>query len=453
MAERGKHNITLIGAGPAGSLLAIYLARRGFAVKIFERRPDMRKVQISAGRSINLAISTRGIHALREAGLIDEVMKVAVPMRGRIMHAVDDSLTFQPYGKDETEVIYAISRSHLNLTLLNGAEKYKGVELHFNQRCTGMDFRTGEIELQDEGSDARRKVPTHTVIGTDGSASAIRMEMIRVGRFNLSQEYLEHGYKELTIPAGPNGEYLLEKNALHIWPRRTYMLIALPNVDGSFACIFFFPFEGEHSFASLDSEQKVLDFFQAQFPDAVPLMPDLLENYFTNPTGSMVTIKCRPWRVEDKAVLLGDAAHAIVPFFGQGVNCAFEDCTYFDLCVERFGDDWLKVFQGFEAMRKENTDAIADLALENFIEMRDSVADPRFLLKKKVERALEERFPESFIPKYSMVTFHRVPYTTALSRGLIQNEILEELCEGIENPSQLDWALAEEMIRERLGRL
>jgi len=451
MLRNTSNKITLIGAGPAGSLLAIYLAQRDFHVEIYERRPDMRKTPISAGRSINLAISTRGIHALREAGVLDAIMKIAVPMKGRMMHAITGELTFQRYGKDDTEVIYAVLRSELSMALMNEAEKHPNVKIHFNERCTGMDFKTGEIELQDDDIiGPTQKVPTAVVIGTDGSASAIRMDMLKSGLFNFSQQYLEHGYKELTIPAGANGEYKIEKNALHIWPRKTYMLIALPNIDGSFACIFFFPFAGEPSFASLGSEEKVLDFFAAQFPDVVPLMPNLLENYFSNPIGAMVTIKCAPWHIDDKALLLGDAAHAIVPFFGQGVNCAFESCAYLAECIDKHENDWSKVFTEFENLRKVNTDAIAELALENFIEMRDHVADPKFLFKKKVEQALQQKYPALFIPKYSMVTFHRLPYSTALSRGKIQDRILAELCGTIDRIEDLDWKKAEGLIKKEL---
>jgi kynurenine 3-monooxygenase len=451
MKRNLRDKITLIGAGPAGSLLAIYLARRGFRVEIYERRPDMRKVRISAGRSINLAISTRGIHALKDAGLWESILKIAVPMKGRMMHSTTGELTFQPYGKDESEVIYAISRGELNMALMSAAEKHDGVKIHFNRRCAGTSFKTGELRLRNELTGQESKIQAKTVVGTDGSASAIRMAMLKTLRkFNFSQQYLEHGYKELTIPPGPNGEHLLEKNALHIWPRHTYMLIALPNIDGSFACIFFFPYEGENSFASLDTEQKVMNFFKTQFPDVVPLMPDLLENYFSNPTGSMVTIKCDPWHVGDKALLLGDAAHAIVPFFGQGVNCAFEDCTYLDGCIEHYGVAWQKVFKEFEKRRKINTDAIADLALENFIEMRDLVADPKFLLKKKTELALERKYPDVFIPKYAMVTFHRIPYSVALTKGKIQDRILAELCESIDRVEELDWEKAERLIRKEL---
>jgi len=445
--------ITLIGAGPAGSLLSLFLAQQGFEVDIFERRPDMRKVQISAGRSINLAISTRGIHALRQAGLWESILEIAVPMKGRMIHSRTGELTFQPYGQDETEVIYAILRAELNKALLTHAEQKAFVTIHFNQRCLGMDFKRGEVRLREEQTDKERTIHATTVIGTDGAASAIRTDMLKVGRFNYSQQYLEHGYKELTIPPGPGGTHLLERNALHIWPRRTYMLIALPNVDGSFACIFFFPYDGPESFASLNTEEKVLTFFQKQFSDVVPLMPDLTEEFFTNPTGSMVTIHCHPWHVEDKALLLGDAAHAIVPFFGQGVNCAFEDCTYLAELIDQYGDDWQTIFPAFEKLRKINTDAIAEMALENFIEMRDRVADPRFLLQKRVELALERKYPTIFVPKYSMVTFHRLPYAVALSRGRIQDRILAELCEGIERVEELDWKKAERIIAEELTPL
>jgi kynurenine 3-monooxygenase len=449
MSQR-ENKITLIGAGLAGSLLSIHLARRGFQVEVYERRPDMRKTKISAGRSINLALSVRGIHALNDVGLHEDIMRIAIPMKGRMIHALDGALAFQPYGRLEHEVIHAVSRAQLNICLLDAAERHDGVRIYFNQTCTGMNLKTGEVNLHNEISGEDKVIPALTVIGTDGSASAIRMEMLKTGRFNFSQQYLEHGYKELVMPAGPNGEFLLEKNALHIWPRHTYMLIALPNLDGSFTCTFFFPFEGEESFASLNTEEKVLSFFQKQFPDAVPLMPTLVEDFFTNPTGAMVTIKCNPWYVEDKVVLLGDAAHAIVPFFGQGMNCAFEDCTYLDACIEKHGDDWKKVFEEYEELRKINTDAIADMALENFIEMRDHTADPKFLLKKKVERALEEKFPEVFIPKYSMVSFHRIPYSVALARGIVQDKILAELCSSINDGKEVDWTKVGSLIRKEL---
>lgn len=448
-----ENKITLVGAGLAGSLLSIYLAKRGVQVDIYERRPDMRQVKIRAGRSINMALSVRGIHALREVGLRETIMQKTIPMKGRVMHSLEGELSFHPYGKDDSEVIYSISRGLLNMTLMDEAEKHEGVTLYFNKKCTGLNFRTGELNIRDESTNSDLNISVNTVIGTDGSASAIRMDMLRRGRFNLSQQYIEHGYKELTIPPGPGGQFLLEKNALHIWPRGSYMLIALPNLDGSFTCTLFFPFEGENSFQSLSNEKKVLDFFQTQFPDAVPLMPTLLQDFFANPTGALVTIKCHPWYVDDKVALLGDAAHAIVPFFGQGMNCAFEDCTYLDKCIEEYGTDWKTVFHEYEKLRRINTSAIQDMALENFVEMRDRVADTRFLLKKEVELALEKRYPNKFIPRYSMVSFHRVPYSVALSRGVIQERILNELCHAIHRVEELDWQKADTLIKTNLQNI
>jgi kynurenine 3-monooxygenase len=447
-----KPKITLIGSGLAGPLLAIELKKRGYPVQLFERRPDMRRVAISAGRSINLALSTRGIHALRQAGLWEEMQKIIIPMKGRMMHSVAGELTFQRYGKDDTEVINSISRAELNIALMNAAER-RGVQIDFNQRCTGYDPRTGKVHLRDEQSQIERELETDVVIATDGSASAIRTGMLHMPRFNFSQQYLDYGYKELTIPAGPNGGHQLEPNALHIWPRGSFMLIALPNIDGTFACIFFLPFEGENSFAALDTEQKVHGFFKRQFPDALRLMPHLAENYSANPVGAMVTIKCSPWHQDGRALLLGDAAHAIVPFFGQGLNCAFEDVTCLLDLLDLRGPDWPTLFREFESARKENTDAIADLAVENFVEMRDRVADPHFLFKKKVELALEAKYPKLFIPKYAMVTFHRLPYSLAAARGRVQDRMLTELCGGISRIEDLDWTRADALVHRELTPL
>src|SRR5580692_12962661 len=338
--------ITLIGAGLNGPLLAVLLMQRGFAVEIFERRSDMRRVQISAGRSINLALSTRGIHALQQAGLWEEVQSIIIPMRGRMMHSVAEELTFQPYGKNETEVINSISRAELNIALINAAEEH-GATIRFNRRCTGYDVKTSEIRVRDEATGEETPLEAGIVIGCDGSASSIRAEMLRLSRFNFSQQYLDYGYKELTIPAGLRGEHLLETNALHIWPRGNHMLIALPNIDGTFACILFLPFEGANGFDSLKTQEQVAQLFESRFPDVAQLMPQLSENYFANPTGAMVTVKCSPWHVEGRALLLGDAAHAIVPFFGQGLNCGFEDCTYLMELLDRHDADWPQVFAEF----------------------------------------------------------------------------------------------------------
>jgi kynurenine 3-monooxygenase len=450
--KKDPAKITLIGAGLVGPLLAIGLVKRGLTVDIYERRPDMRRVRISAGRSINLALSVRGIHALNAAGLWDEMRKIAIPMKGRMMHSADSRLTFQPYGKDESEVIYSISRADLNIALLNAAEA-AGVKIHFQQRCTGSDPKTGNIQLREERTGRERTIDSTISIGCDGSASAIRDTMLKFHRFNFSQQFLNYGYKELTIPAGRGKKHALDANALHIWPRGHHMLIALPNIDGTFACILFLPFDGSDSFAELTTPETVTEFFQSRFPDASRLMPRLTDNFFDNPTGSMVTIKCSPWHVEGRVLLLGDAAHAIVPFFGQGINCGFEDCTSLLDLVDQHAADWPLVFADFEQARKINTDAIADMAVENFAEMRDHVADPRFLFRKKVELALENKYPRLFVPRYSMVTFHRIPYAIALERGLTQDRILNELCGSIGRVEDLDYTKADELIRSQLTPL
>jgi kynurenine 3-monooxygenase len=378
--------------------------------------------------------------------------EIIIPMKGRMMHSMTGELTFQPYGKDDTEVIHSISRAVLNIALMNVAEA-KGVSIRFQQRCTGFDVKTGIVRLRHEETAEETTVQSEVVIGCDGSASAIRTEMLKLNCFNFSQQYLDYGYKELTIPARPDGKHFLDKHALHIWPRGSYMLIALPNIDGTFACILFLPFEGADSFNKLATASDVVGFFRSRFPDALPLMPALADNFFANPTGSMVTIRCSPWHVEDRSLLLGDAAHAIVPFFGQGLNCGFEDCTCFLDILDRRGADWKLVFKEFGEARKINTDAIADMALENFIEMRDRVADPRFLLRKKVELALEAKYPQLFIPKYSMVTFHRIPYSIALARGVVQDRMLAELCGPIDHVEDLDWAKADRLIHSELTPL
>jgi kynurenine 3-monooxygenase len=441
--------VTLIGAGLTGPLLALGLVRRGFQVELYERRSDMRRVRMTAGRSINLALSTRGIHALTGAGLWEKMRQIVIPMAGRMMHSISSELTFQPYGKNAAEVIHSISRADLNIALLNAAEE-DGVKIYFQQRCVGVDLKTGKLHLRDEEKGGEHTVESDVAIACDGSASAIRAEMLKLNRFNFSQHYLDYGYKELTIPAAANGAHVMDSNALHIWPRGNYMLIALPNIDGTFACILFLPFEGVDSFATVTSPSALLEFFQTRFPDAVRLMPDLTANFFANPTGSMVTIKCAPWHVAGRTLLLGDAAHAIVPFFGQGINSGFEDCSCLLALIDEHGADWERVFAEFEKARKVNTDAIADLAVENFVEMRDRVGDPRFLFRKKVELALEAKYPQRFVPMYAMVTFHRIPYSVALNRGNTQDGILAELCDSITRVEDLNWSRADQLICSRL---
>jgi kynurenine 3-monooxygenase len=447
-----SEKVTLIGAGLNGPLLAILLMRRGFSVEIYERRPDMRRVRTSAGRSINLALSTRGIHALQQAGLWEKMRGITIPMKGRMMHSIAGELTFQPYGKNEAEVIHSISRAELNIALMNAAEE-QGATIHFHQRCIGCNFKTGEIRVRNEDTNEETNRNTEVLIGCDGAASVLRAEMLKHSHFNFSQQYLDYGYKELTIPAGVNEKPLLEPHALHIWPRGNHMLIALPNIDGTFACILFLPFEGADSFASLSSDKDLIHFFQERFPDANRLMPQLAENYVANPTGAMVTIKCSPWHMHGRILLLGDAAHAIVPFFGQGINCGFEDCSYLVELLDRLGADWTSVFAEFEKDRKVNTDAIADMAIDNFTEMRDRVADSQFLFTKKLELALEARYPKLFVPKYAMVTFHRIPYSVALARGEVQERILSEVSKGIDRVEDLDWNRTEQLIRRDLTPL
>ena len=438
-----EDNPILIGAGLAGSLLSIYLAKKGILVDIYERRPDMRKVDISAGRSINLALSARGIYALEEVGLSDQILKLAIPMKGRMIHSPKGELTYQPYGKDDTEYINSISRGQLNTILMNTAEQTENVTIHFNNRCTGMDFDTGELSIYDEIEKKEFKVKGQPIIGTDGSASAIRMDMIKKGRYDYTQEYLMHCYKELTIPPGDNDTHIIEKNALHIWPRETFMMIALPNLDGSFTCTIFLPYTGEYAFDKLDSKEKLLKFYNKHFSDAIPLMPTLVDDFFNNPTSNLVTIKCFPWHYQDKALILGDAAHAIIPFYGQGMNCAFEDCTYLNQFISKFDKDWNKIFSEFEKERKPNVDAIAELSNENFTEMRDKVANSTFLIKKQAEKILEQKYPDEFMSVYSMVSFHRVPYSIAVKKGVIQDKLLMETCEYLQSIEELN---AEEMM-------
>jgi kynurenine 3-monooxygenase len=442
--------ITIVGAGLAGALLAILLAQRGLRVEIYERRPESRQDGVSAGRSINLALSTRGLHALQQVGLADTVQRDAIVMRGRMIHPLDATVRFQPYGQNDSEVLYAITRADLNSRLLQAATAYPGVQLQYDTQCTGVDFRHRTLHLRHAVTGRDQEVPAQRIIGTDGATSVLRRAMLSTERFNFAQHYLEHGYKELTIPPGAPGQFQLEPHALHIWPRGTYMLIALPNIDGSFTCTLFLPFVGDTSFASLASAAAVTAFFQQQFPDVVPLMPRLVEEFFAHPTGTLVTITCFPWHVADTLLLVGDAAHAMVPFYGQGMNCAFEDCTELDACIDQYYPDWEGIFHAYAQRRKANTDAIAAMALDNFLEMRDRVADPRFLLQKRIDLELERRYPGLYIPQYSLVTFHRVPYAEAQRLGAIQEQILQQLTATIHRFEDVDWATADRLITERL---
>jgi kynurenine 3-monooxygenase len=412
-------HFTIVGSGLAGALMACYLARAGHGVDLYEKRPDPRRSEQERGRSINLALSVRGIHALQEVGLAHEVLQSSILMRGRMIHARDGALTFQPYGKDDTEALHSVSRSGLNLLLVQAAARYDSVRIFFEHKCTGFDPNGGVLEFANEA-----KVATEVVIAADGAYSAVRSRLERQDRFNYQQDYLSHGYKELTIPAGPRGTFRLEKNALHIWPRGSFMMIALPNADGSFTGTLFWPFEGPNSFSALTDGKAVVGYFEDQFPDVVELIPTLADDFLFNPTSSLVTIRCQPWHVAGRAVLLGDACHAVVPFLGQGMNAAFEDCSVLNRCLAEQGSDLCRAFTTYETLRKENLDTLADLCVENFYEMRDRVGSRWFVLRKKLEIALHKLFPRWYLPLYTMIEFTRIPYAEALRRAKRQDRVV-----------------------------
>jgi kynurenine 3-monooxygenase len=427
---------TLIGSGLAGGLLAAYLGRRGYEVDLYERRADPRAGNFVGGRSINLALSTRGIHALEQLGIAEEVLKHAIPMRGRMIHppgAGSGTLRFAPYDVDPNKSINSIGRAALNTTVIEAAQRYPNVRVHFNHRCTDVDLDSATAQLTTTTSAQSLNSSTSqplsaiadSVIGVDGAFSAVRQSMqLKIDNFEYDESYLPHGYKELTIPPGPDGSWQMEKNALHIWPRRSFMMIALPNPDGSFTCTLFWEFEGPRSFATIKTDDDVRRFFDEEFPDAVPLMPKLLEEFRSNPTGSLVTIRCAPWYYRDKVALVGDAAHAVVPFYGQGMNAAFEDCVVLDKCLAQFPQDRERAFAEYFERRKGNADALADLAVENFIEMRDKTASKAFRAKKKLDHFLEGLLPGIYLPLYTMVTFTRIPYAEAARRARLQGRIV-----------------------------
>jgi len=422
MMKQSKH-IAIVGAGLVGSLLSIYLVKRGYKVSVFERRPDMRKHLIEGGRSINMALSNRGIRALNEVGLGMLLKENAIPMHGRMVHAPEGKAQLQPYGV-AGQYINSISRSGLNMVLMTEAER-QGVDFTFDMRCAAVDFSKTEITFQQFSGTYHKQFDL--IIGTDGAFSAVRTSMQMTDRFDYSQDFIEHGYKELRIPASDAGEFSIEPNALHIWPRESFMLIALPNLDGSFTATLFLPFAGQYSFESLRTAENVQQFFTKFFPDVVPVMPTLLEDFRDNPTASLVTIKCLPW-YRNKTMIMGDAAHGIVPFFGQGMNAGFEDCRILNQLLDINHDNWEVVMPEFEYLRKPDTDAIAQLALDNFIEMRDLVADEDFVLRKKIEAKLHELFPNQWIPLYSMVTFNdTIRYSEAWAIGQKQKRIMDEV--------------------------
>lgn len=431
-------SVTILGAGLVGSVLSILLRKKGYEVRVFERRADMRKETLDAGRSINLAMSDRGWRTLDMAGLRRDIEAIALPMKGRFLHQEDGSSAFQAYGKNG-EAIYSVSRGELNKRLMDLAEA-SGVQIYFNQRCSRVDVAANRIHLQDHLG-TEQILQCDLLFGADGAFSSLRSAYSFMDRTNYEQFYIEHGYKELNIPAGAGGTWLLEKNALHIWPRHNFMMIALPNVDGSFTCTLFFPFEGTPSFESIAGAEAIRTFFNQQFPDVVPLMPTLLQDYLHNPVSSLITTKIDPWIYRDQSCLIGDAAHAIVPFYGQGMNAGFEDCSILYGLTEQYGTDWECILAEYQSARKPNGDAVAELALNNFIEMRDKVADPVFLERKKIEKELGRRFPGRFNSVYEMVSFSHAPYAEALkstkAQDILLGKILQEggFFEKIDQPA------------------
>lgn len=449
--------ITIAGAGLAGTLLAVLLARKGFDVELFERNPDPRRAGAIGGRSINLALAERGRHALRRAGLLEKVDQYTIPMRGRMLHALDGTLTLQKYGKDESEVIWSTHRAELNMTMLNAAEASQRVRIFFDHKLHGVDWERQTITCSGAADEKPHEHGFDILIGADGGGSAIRHAMSEVTELGVSEDLLGHGYRELTIPPGPEGSFLMDKNALHIWPRGGFMLIALPNDDGSFTVTLFLSNKGDPGFEQLTHWHGQEQFMREHFPDAMPLLTDLEADFRDHPVGLLGTVRCKRWYFEDKGLLLGDAAHAVVPFHGQGMNAAFEDCVELIDCIEEataHGDPgWQEVFQTFQDRRIDHANAIADMALENYGIMRESVRDPGFLLRKELEHELERRHPRRFIARYSLVMFHRLPYADVYRRGLQQAEILDHLLAGAERLDQVDFDLAARLVSGQLDEI
>ena len=443
--------IAIVGGGLVGSVLALYLARRGYCVDVYEKRPDLRLREAGGGRSINLAISKRGLFALEEIGLLEQVKKQMIPMPGRMVHDLSGETQFQAYGSDPSQCINSISRNGLNRVLIAGAEATNRVTFYFSSPVEMIDFGTNALVIRNLKTNTVQSHIYDHIFGADGSASVIRDQMKSLLGIECSESVLEHGYKEIVMPPKESGGTALERNALHIWPRRSDMLIALPNEDDSFTCTLFLAMHGNRSFEGLRTPLEVTQFFNEQFRDMVNKTPRLCDEFFSHPMGRMITVKSGPWFIGGKVLLLGDAAHAIVPFFGQGMNCGFEDCTELNRCLDQSDNNWEKAFEIFYSRRKTNADAIADMAVENFIEMRDKVAHPQFQLEKKVERLLQSAFPQRYVPRYTLVSFTRAPYRYAYDLGLIQQSILNELCEGLGTADGVNMAKAKELVLAKLS--
>lgn len=460
-----KENILIIGAGLCGSLLALRLAQRGYKVEVYESRPDLRTTDISAGRSINLALSDRGLKALRLAGVEEKAREICIPMYGRLMHDVEGNTFASNYSGREGEYINSISRGDLNGILLTEAEKHENVNIHFNNKCLGVDIENKIATFESYVTKEQFTVVADVVFGTDGAGSSLRKsyEEENLFSFTCTQDFLTHGYKELEILADAQGMHRISKDHLHIWPRGDYMLIALPNMDGSFTVTLFLGHEeGEYNFKELSSEELIKEFFQKQFPDALALIPNILEEFENNPTGKLGTVKCLPWHYKGNTILMGDAAHAVVPFYGQGMNASFEDVVVLDKILDQYESDqsdWEKIFSAYQQARKQDADAIGDLAVENYAEMRDHVANPIFKEKRKIEMDLEKTFPTEYFSKYSLVTFNEdIGYHEAMTKGRAQDKALLHMVEGNEVSTSLEMSEEEltvvlKKVREETGKM
>ena len=432
--ENGK-NVVIVGAGLVGSLWAVYLSKAGYKVTIYERRSDIRKAEISAGKSINLALSVRGWTALDAVGVGDEIRKIAIPMHGRVMHDLEGNLTYQPYGK-EGEAIYSVSRGKVNAAMMDIAEKYGKATIHYNHECQNVDLTNGIAFLKNSLTGEKIEVKADLIFAVDGAFSAVRFNsMQKLNRFNYSQNYIADGYRELLLPANEDGSYKLDKNALHIWPRGRFMMIALANEDGSFTCTLFMPHEGDKfAFDKLNSPEAVNTFFKTVFPDFYEMVPNVAEAWENHPLSNLAIIRCSPW-TNGKVALMGDAAHATVPFYGQGMNAGFEDCTVLSNLMKKHNENWEAIFEEYSRERKPDGDALQDLSLDNYYVMRDYVSDPEFLLRKKIEAKFSELYPKSWLPLYSQVTFSNIRYSVAYQQGKKQSDIMDIIMQipNIEN--------------------
>lgn len=438
-----RETVCVVGGGLVGGLLGVFLRRRGYPLTIYEARPDPRVGPAASGRSINLIVTERGIHALKQLDLWAEVCGIAARVTGRMMHDRSGALSFQPYGKDDSECNYSVSRGKLNSLLLSAAER-AGAQIVFDRRLTAFEPEARRLTFDS------RVVMAERVIGTDGAASAVRAGLMRRPGAVEDIQMLGHGYKELEFPAAAGGAHAMEGSALHLWPRGDLMLMGLPNPDGSFTGTVYLPQTGPSSFAALSDAAAVRTFFQREFPDAVALLPNLEREFLENPTGELGTVRCSPWQANGRIALAGDAAHAIVPFFGQGANCGFEDCTVLDELLERYADDWDRALPAYDAQRKPDADAIAAMALDNFVEMRERAADPRFLLRKRIEHRLEQAFPDEYRSRYSMVVYSRIPYAVCRAAGEIQSRLLDAWSAEVDAAEALDLDSALRDIRNSL---